>query len=1211
MKVLTRRGRAASASPRLAALARFLLVGFSGILVNEILYVALTDSLRVWFVASAFAATAASTTWNFAGNELWSFKGRRFVGRARVRYVAYAGMNVALLGLRVPMLWALSDFGRLGSASSNLITLGLLFVLRFAVSDGWVWRKKEGDLSSAQLGASSVKAPKHRYDIGGLIRLDSDSELPELAYFRTESTSPPDIRIRVRRVGALPSTRVRLRRDGERITYREHLGVLGADFNVTMGNPILIDASPLLGLSRHVLYTNVVEALLRFVLVSKGYVLLHSAGLEVEGKATLLSAQTDTGKTSTVINLVRDRHWRFISDDMAIIDPAGFVRTFPKPMTLSYHTMTRAVDVATLSPKKRMQLQVQSRVHSKSGRTVGKGLGSLNVPIMSINSILQIVVPPPKYHITKLLPAHIAVETPIANVFLMERGEPVQERVELEAAIDQLIENTDDAYGFPPFATLAPQLVIGGENYEQLRAHERRLLTQAIENVTVWRLRVRGHEWGELLPKLILGTDDREPVGIPIETNDREPVGIPIETGDREPVGFPAQAGAPVAAAMAVAGDYGSAGLTGSIPAQAHAEVAAAAFSFATTVGSESFGPSAGGERPFPVESAAGQKRKRGKPPRVEDPAKAVSGGMSGAAADAIAIQPVGAFGLVGGMPFGPSFAEARARTITRIRTNARVWVSLTAIILVAAAVRLWAIGAVGFNNDEAVYAGQGASLAGDPAYSGLFAIFRAHPLLVQFLNSLPFRFFGVNDITPRLISVAFGLAGVAMAYATGALLYNRRVGLLAAAFLALMPYHVVVTRQALLDGPETTLFLLSVYEMARFARSGQSRWLYGAAFTMGLTVLAKETAVLLVPVVIAFLLLSPEIRIAARRQLLAIALFVIAVAPYPAAILIGKGTGAAQSFILWQVLRQANHPWTFYADVIPAAMGPLLLIAGFAGLLYVLRRGLWEDRLVVVWIAIPVAFFELWPVKGYQYLLPLAPAVAILAGVAFDRLLTAATNSKAAYGRAFDRLLASTAASTSTTASTASTVPTTSTVRRRVVDRLQRSSQSVVVAVSALLAITMISIAVPTVGAVGSTSISGSLAGTGGLPGGRDTGVWIRENVPQGAVFLTLGPTMANIVEFYGQRKAYGLSVSPNPIRRNPAYDPIVNPDRSLQLNKIQYIVTDVWSAQRSPFFDGVLRNYVHRYHGVLVYQQSAQTSDSSGGVSTQVVIQIYEVRP
>jgi 4-amino-4-deoxy-L-arabinose transferase-like glycosyltransferase/putative flippase GtrA len=1208
MKVLTRQGRSLAPSPRLAALTRFLLVGFSGILVNEAIYVALTDNLRVWFVASAFTATAFSTTWNFVGNEVWSFRGRRFVGRAGVRYLAYAGMNVALLGLRVPMLWVLSDVGRLGSASSNLITLGALFVLRFAVSDGWVWRKKAGDVGSAELGVSPAKAQKHRYDIGGLLRLDSDSELPELAYFRTELTTPPDIRIRVRRVGGMPGARVRLRRDGERITYREHLGILGADFNVTMGNPIEIDASPLLGLSRHVLYTNVVEALLRFVLVSKGYVLLHSAGLEVEGKATLLSAQTDTGKTSTVINLVRERHWRFISDDMAIIDPAGFVRTFPKPMTLSYHTMTRAVDVATLSPKKRMQLQVQSRVHSKSGRTVGKGLGSLNVPIMSINSVLQIMVPPPKYHITKLLPAHIAVETPIANVFLMERGEPVQERVELGAAIDQLIENTDDAYGFPPFATLAPNLVIGGENYEQLRAHERRLLTQAISNVTVWRLRVRGHEWGELLPKLILGTDD-----------DREPVGIPIETNDREPVGIPIQPEAPVAVLAAEAGGYAPAGLPASVAAQAHAEAAAAAFSFATAVGSEGFGSSAGGERPFPVASTSPDRRKRRKPPRDGDPAATGSGVTSAAVADAIAIQPMGGLRLAGGFPLVPDFGAIRDRAVSRVRVNARVWLVLSATLLVGAAVRLWAIGSIGFNNDEAVYAGQGAALAGDQTYGALFAIFRAHPLLVQFLNSIPFRLFGVNDVTPRLISVAFGLAAIGLSYATGSLLYNRRVGLIAAAVMALMPYHVIVTRQALLDGPETTLFLLSIYLLARYARSSQSRWLYGAAFATGLTVLAKETAVLLVPVAIVFLLLAPEIRIAFRRQVLAIALFLIAVAPYPFAILIGKGTNAAGSFVAWEVLRQPNHTWTFYADILPGALGPLVLLVGIVGLVYVLRRGGWEDRLILAWIAVPFAFFEIWPVKGFQYLLPIAPAAAILVGVSFDRMLTAAANSKAGYGPAFDRLLAAAPPAAAPLSRrlrlqrrvSSLTGNAARPIASRLPSRWRDSRQTPVLAVAAFLAITLVSIAIPTAGAVTSTSMSGSLAGTGGLPGGRDAGLWIKENVPQGAAFLTTGPTMANIVEFYGQRRAYGLSVSPNPIRRNPAYDPIVNPDRALQLNKIQYITTDIWSAQRSPFFDGLTRTYVTRYHGTLVYQQSAQTRDTSGRVSTQVVIQIYEVRP
>jgi 4-amino-4-deoxy-L-arabinose transferase-like glycosyltransferase/putative flippase GtrA len=1174
-------------APRLAALAKFLIVGLTGIAVNEFVYVGLVDKLALWFVVAAIVSTEASTTWNFLGNELWAFSGRRFHGHAMGRYLAYAGMNNALLLLRVPMLWLLTSFVHLGPASSNLIALGALFVLRFAVSDGLVWRKKSGSMYDA-VDSSGAPAQAYRYDIGGLLRLDSDAELPELVYFRTAAVTPPDIRIRTRRVGAMPSARVRLRRDGDRVTYREHLGILGADFNVTMGHPIEVEASQLLSLSRHVLYTNVVEALLRFVLVSKGYVLLHSAGLEVNGEATLLSAQTDTGKTSTVINLVRERHWRFISDDMAIIDPAGKVLTFPKPMTLSYHTMTRAVDASTLSPKKRLQLQVQSRVHSKSGRTVGKGLGSLNVPIMSINSVLQIMVPPPKYHITSLMPAHIAAETPIAHVFLMERGEPIQERVPIEAAIDQLIENTDDAYGFPPFAALAPHFVIDGADYQQLRARERALLTQALANVPVWRLRVRGHEWGELLPRLILGDDGSEPVGITIETQDREPVGIPIEPELHAPLGLPVEV--PEMAAFSSMAD--------TIPVRSYsppyAPQAADALSNVRT-GTRPFPvdvhrPESYGRRPAGPGWGAGWSPRSGVRPRQLAPP---GGAGVSAAADALALNPYGGYGLAGGLPLVPDLTRVRERAERRIRTDARMWVGLAAIVLAGAAVRLWAIGSVGFNNDEAVYAGQGASLAADPTYSGLFAIFRAHPLLVQFLYSIPFRLFGVDDVAPRLISVGFGLAAVALAYATGALLYNRRVGLIAGAILALMPYHVIVTRQALLDGPETTLFLLSMYFLARYARNGGSRWFYGAAFTTGLTVLAKETAVLIVPVAVAFLLLVPEVRLSVRRQITGVALFLLAVAPYPAGILIGKGTNAAQSFLLWQVLRQPNHTWTFYGDILPGAVGPLVLFAAGAGLLYAIRRGSWEDRLLFSWIAVPVAFFEIWPVKGFQYLLPIAPAIAILAGLAFDRLMRRAERVPE---RPADE--ASVEASAPRQVSLPASRP--------------RLPRPVAVGVTAaLLAVTIASIAVPSALAVNSTSMSGSLAGTGGLPGGRDAGLWIRENVPQGGAFLTTGPTLANIIEFYGQRRAYGLSVSPNPLRRNPAYDPISNPDRAFQLDQIQYVATDIWSAQRSPFFDGLLRRYAARYHGVLVYQQSAVVRDSSGNVSDQVVIQIYEVRP
>jgi hypothetical protein len=357
--------------------------------------------------------------------------------------------------------------------------------------------------------------------------------------------------------------------------------------------------------------------------------------------------------------------------------------------------------------------------------------------------------------------------------------------------------------------------------------------------------------------------------------------------------------------------------------------------------------------------------------------------------------------------------------------------------------------------------------------------------------------------------------------------------------------------------------------------------------------------------VAVAFLLLVPEVRIGLRRQVIAIALFIIAAAPYPAAIVIGKGTNTAGSFVLWQVLRQPNHTWTFYGDILPGAVGPFVLFAAVAGLLYAIRRGGWEDRLLFSWIAVPVAFFEIWPVKGFQYLLPIAPAFAILAGLTFDRLLSRA-----------ERLPEAAADEAATPVPTARLAPWTRLASRDQGGTAAASRQWLnrrfgVRAAGALLAVTIASIAIPSAMAVNATSMSGSLAGTGGLPGGRDAGLWIRANVPEGGTFLTVGPTLANIVEFYGQRRAYGLSVSPNPLRRNPAYDPILNPDRAFQLNQIQYVATDIWSAERSPFFDGLLRRYVARYHGVLVFQQSAQVRDSKGTVSTQVVIQIYEVRP
>jgi dolichol-phosphate mannosyltransferase len=510
---------------------RFGLVGASGLVVNQVLVILLTETFGIYYLVSAVLATFGSSSSNFALAETWAFADRKARGTPGTRFMTFLGLNVALLVARIPMVWLLTEVVHLHYALSNLISLVALFIIRLAVADAWLWGESWHVASEAPVaeapGTTAVateREARYRYDLAGLLAIESDVELRELRYFEAPRTGRPDIRVRIGFVGARPTTHVVFEERNGELLYREHLGPLAANFSLRMGDPIEIKLSPILAMSPHVVYTNIVEAFLRFLLVSKGYVLLHSAGLVGEHGATLLSAQTDTGKTSTVITLVRSRGYRFLSDDMTIIDPRGDAISYPKPMTLSFHTMGVAKD-GRLSISDRAALSIQSRLHSKSGRTVGRALGERNLPIMTVNSAVQFLVPPPKHRIEALFECKVGGRAPIRNVVLMERGEEVLESVSIDAAVQKLLENTDDAYGFPPFALFAPRIRIGDDDYPALRRKEADLLRSAIENARLWHLRVPGHEWAERLPAII----DEAPlvaVGPGLEVDRLEPVGV-------------------------------------------------------------------------------------------------------------------------------------------------------------------------------------------------------------------------------------------------------------------------------------------------------------------------------------------------------------------------------------------------------------------------------------------------------------------------------------------------------------------------------------------------------------------------------------------------------------------------------------------------------------------------------------------------------------
>ncbi|HEY8797566.1 MAG TPA: glycosyltransferase family 39 protein [Candidatus Dormibacteraeota bacterium] len=512
-------------------------------------------------------------------------------------------------------------------------------------------------------------------------------------------------------------------------------------------------------------------------------------------------------------------------------------------------------------------------------------------------------------------------------------------------------------------------------------------------------------------------------------------------------------------------------------------------------------------------------------------------------------------------------------------------------ILGLAAAVRLLNLERFGFNSDEAVYSGQAAALAGHSDYAHLFGVFRAHPLLVHFIVSLVYRVTGVNDVAPRLVSVAFGLGLVAVGGAIGTVVRGRLIGLLTMLFIAISAYPVTVSRQILLDGPMAFFFALTLLFLALYVRQPRGRTLYAAACSAGLAFLSKETAILMVPAILVFFMLARDVPLKLRDLAVSSLIYALTIAPFPLSLVLTGGSKLAQEFFIWQVLRRPNHDYSFYLTVIPSIGIPLVALA-VIGLITALRRRKGLDVLIVSLAVVVVAFFEAWPVKGFQYLIPLITPVALLAAdglVSLSRWVA----------HALDRF--SVPYASASTWSRLALVGTCSVV-------LGVGSIGVVATPATAILGTDSDQTAPAATPKAAFTFT---AGTGGLEASRPVGKWIRENTLSDAHFLTVGPSFANIIQFYGGRRALALSVSPNPLRRNPTYDPVENPDLSIKTNAIQYLVYDSYSAARTPFFAHKLMQFVHKYNGILVYADYQPVQDGYGRTVQVPVVLIYEVHP
>ena len=211
-----------------------------------------------------------------------------------------------------------------------------------------------------------------------------------------------------------------------------------------------------------------------------------------------------------MLKLLDDLPYEFVSDDLTLVSSSGDVRPYPKPLTISSHTL-HAVKRHRLTWRERATLPVQSRLHSRSGRRFAFLLSKLRLPAASINAFAQLLIPPPKYPVQRLVPGvRIATAAKVKGVIIIHRSDEDLEWLDPDTTLDIVLANTEDAYGFPPYHTIENFLLTGAP--ENLREIERQIIAGALEDASSAMIPSRTYDWASRIPGLI---EDRGDVVAP------------------------------------------------------------------------------------------------------------------------------------------------------------------------------------------------------------------------------------------------------------------------------------------------------------------------------------------------------------------------------------------------------------------------------------------------------------------------------------------------------------------------------------------------------------------------------------------------------------------------------------------------------------------------------------------------------------------------
>nr|WP_315256812.1 glycosyltransferase family 39 protein [uncultured Duganella sp.] len=275
-------------------------------------------------------------------------------------------------------------------------------------------------------------------------------------------------------------------------------------------------------------------------------------------------------------------------------------------------------------------------------------------------------------------------------------------------------------------------------------------------------------------------------------------------------------------------------------------------------------------------------------------------------------------------------------------------------------------------------------------------------PPLHTWMSALSFALFGVGEWQARLWNAVCGMLGVLLTGYAGARIFGGRAGLYGAAVLASMLFWAGASQFNTLDIGVAATMTISLCALLIAQQDGASdttrrHWMLVCWGGMALSLLAKGLIGLVLPggVLIVYSLLAGDCGIWKRLHPVAgSALFLVLALPWFVLIAL-KNPEQPHFFFIhehWDRFFLKTHnregPWCYFLLLlVPATMPWLpLLPAALARARRRLRGGFQTNHMLLIWIVLILFFFSYSNSKLPGYMLPVFPALAMLAGVTLDQ---------------------------------------------------------------------------------------------------------------------------------------------------------------------------------------------------------------------------------